>query len=146
MCEYKKSCADEIGFASAEQMHAAALQISKTCFDVKKLCVTFLGASMAFLVMLTDTQVDHSLFIVALVLIVGFWMSDATAYFYQRRLRARIDACFQEIARRNKAQGKTAVSSVSVWGAMFNSSMSLYYVLGILYVGGWVSYCLGWIG
>lgn len=50
VCEYNRSCADEIDFASAEQMHAAALQISKTCFDLKKLCVTFLGVSMVFLI------------------------------------------------------------------------------------------------
>ena len=146
MCEYKKSCADEIDFVSAEQMHAAALQISKTCFDLKKLCVTFLGVSMAFLVTLTDTQVDHSLFTVGLVLIVGFWISDATAYFYQRRLRTRIGICFQEIAIRNNTQAKSVVESVSVLIALFNSSMSLYYVLAILYGGGWLSYCVGWIG
>jgi hypothetical protein len=35
---------------------------------------------------------------------------------------------------------------VSVLIALFNSSMSLYYVLAILYGGGWLSYCVGWIG
>ena len=45
MSEYNRSCADEVDFTMAEQLHAAALQISKTCFDLKKLCVTFLGGS-----------------------------------------------------------------------------------------------------
>ena len=37
MSEHTKSCSDEIDFASAAQLHAAALQINKTCFDFKKL-------------------------------------------------------------------------------------------------------------
>jgi hypothetical protein len=48
MVEYNRSCSDEIDHAKADQMHAAALQISKTCFDLKKLCVSVLGASIEY--------------------------------------------------------------------------------------------------
>jgi len=146
MCEYNKSCADEIDFTMAEQMHAAALQISKTCFDLKKLCVTFLGASMVLLIKLTDDKVDHSLFVVGLILIKGFWISDATAYFYQRSLRVKIDAKLLEISQRNNGDESGDATKVGACGALFNPSMTLYYVLAILYLGGWFGYIGGWIG
>jgi len=146
MCEYNRSCADEIDFTMADQMHAAALQISKTCFDLKKLCVTFLGVSMVFLIKLTDEKVDHSLFAVGLILIAGFWISDATAYFYQRSLRVKIDAKLREISLRNNGDESGDVKKVGTCGALFNASMTLYYVLAILYLSGWIGYMKGWIG
>lgn len=146
MSEYKKSCLDEIDFAKAEQMHAATLQISKTCFDFKKLCVSFLGVSMAFLVSFTSTHVDHSLFVVGLTLIIGFWISDSTAYYYQKSLRLNIDTRFKEIAQRNSESYTSTSNSPSVLGSLFNSSMWLYYILGILFLGSWISFGLGWIG
>lgn len=158
MCEYKKSCADEIDFTMAEQMHAAALQISKTCFDLKKLCVIFLGTSMAILIRITDNSIDHSLFVVGLVLITGFLISDATAYFFQRRLRVKINDRLQNIEDRNKDSEEKPVTKVSedseekpvpkvnFCGALFNGSMSLYFVLEILYIGGWIAYAFDLIG
>ena len=146
MPEYNRSCADEIDFVMAEQMHAAALQISKTCFDLKKLCVTFLGASMVFLIKLTDNTVGHSLFAVGLILIAGFLISDATAYFYQRSLRVKINAKLRELSQRNNGSGSDDVTKVGALGALFNASMALYYVLAILYLVGWIGYGRGWIG
>ena len=146
MSGYNKSCLDEIDFEKVEQMHAAALQISKTCFDFKKLCVTFLGVSMAFLIKFTSSKIDHSLFIIGLILIVGFWISDATAYYYQRKLRHLIDSRFKEIAIRNNKLYDLDASIPSVQQSMFNSSMWLYYILFILFVGGWATYFLRWIG
>ncbi|MDA3912353.1 MAG: hypothetical protein PF448_13450 [Bacteroidales bacterium] len=146
MSEYDKSCIDEIDFVKAEQLHAAALQISKTCFDFKKLCVSFLGAAMAFLIKFNDKHVDHSLFVVGLVLILGFWISDVTAYYYQKSLRQRIDLQFKQIAARNQITNILESSTPTAKGALFNSSMSLYYVLGVLFIGSWIAFSIGWIG
>ena len=115
MCQYSKSCADEIDFTEVGQLHSAALQISKTCFDFKKLCVSFLGVTTAFLIKFAETTVDHSLFIVGLTLILGFWISDATAYFYQKRLRLKIKSLLITIAIRNNTQFTPATGITSVW-------------------------------
>lgn len=146
MNEFNKSCLDEIDFSKAEQMHAATLQISKTSFDFKKLCVSFLGATMAFIINFTNTKIDHILFVVGLVLILGFWISDATGYYYQRRLRYRIEERFQEIAIRNQAEYSSRVEKPTAWKSLFNHSMWLYYILGFLFLGAWGAFATGCIG
>jgi hypothetical protein len=146
MADYVKSCFDEIDFAKAEQMHAAALQISKTCFDFKKLCVSFVGVAMAFLIKFTNNHIDHSLFVVGLVLIFGFWISDATAYYYQKSLRHKIDSQFEQIANRNQINDMPQSANPSVLGSLFNLSMILYFVFGALFVGSWFAFSIGWIG
>ncbi|MCW5204707.1 hypothetical protein VU10_05065 [Desulfobulbus sp. US1] len=146
MSEYIKSCIDEIDFAKADQMHAAALQISKTCFDFKKLCVSFLGAAMVFLFKFTNKHFDHSLFVVGLILILGFWISDATAYYYQKSLRHGISEQFKQIANRNQINNMSESSTPNVIESLFNPSMSLYYILGALFLGSWFAFSAGWIG
>ena len=146
MSDYNRSCADEIDHAKADQMHTAALQISKTCFDLKKLCVSVLGACMALLVKFTENHVDHSLFAIGIILVIGFWLSDATAYFYQKSLRVAIDGQFKAIAERSGAEYALSASSPAVKRALFNMSMSLYFVLLSVLAGAWLGFARGWIG
>ena len=146
MSEYSRSCIDEIDHAKADQMHAAALQISKACFDLKKLCVSVLGASMALLIKFTDENMDHSLFVVSIILVLGFWISDATGYFYQKTLRNKIDDRFKAIAERNGSDHPEAASSPTLRVALFNGSMCLYYVLLALLLGAWFTFSRDWIG
>ena len=101
---------------------------------------------MAFIIKFTYTQIDHSLFIVGIVLICGFWISDATAYFYQKRLRVRITECFRMIASRNQTEQVPQEGDATVADALFNASMSLYYVLGVLFVCSWIAFAMRWIG
>jgi len=35
--EYKKSCHDELNWVEIEQLHTATVEISKNCFEYKKL-------------------------------------------------------------------------------------------------------------
>lgn len=146
MSNYEKSCLDEIDFEKAEQMHAAALQISKTCFDFKKLCVSFVGVAMAFLIKFTDKNVDHSMFAVGLVLIFGFWISDATAYYYQKSLRREISIRFIQIANRNQISDMSESTKATALNALFNPSMCLYYILTALFLCSWLGFSFGWIG
>jgi TPP-dependent 2-oxoacid decarboxylase len=146
MSNYEKTCIDEIDFEKANQMHAAALQISKTCFDFKKLCVSFIGVAMAFIIKFTDKNVDHSMFAVGLVLIIGFLISDATAYYYQKSLRRRISIQFKQIAIRNQIPDMAESEEATVINALLNPSMSLYYILAALFIGSWIGFSLGWLG
>ncbi|SRR6266581_6831093 len=145
MPEYNRSCSDEIDHAKADQMHAAALQISRACFDLKKLCVSVLGACMALLIKFTANSVDHSLFAVGTALVLGFWISDATSYYYQKALRVAIDNRFKEIADRNGEKYPLTASPPAILKALFNMSMSLYLVLFALLVGAWFAFRCGWI-
>lgn len=76
MTEYKRTCEDELDWSSVEQLHEATLQMSKSCFEFKKICVGLIGAALAVLVKLTDNELDHSYFIIPLLICFGFWFLD----------------------------------------------------------------------
>lgn len=142
--EYQRSCEDELDWKDVNQLHEAILQISKSCFEYKKLCVGFLGVAMAFMIKLTDTSIDHSLFFVGLVISIGFWIADSTAYYYQRKVRSILDNRMRDIAKRNNYFPYNRTSTeASWWKAFFNTSMSLYYVLIFLALAGWGCYLSG---
>lgn len=130
MPKYERSCADEVDFIVVAQLDAAVLQLSKTCADLKKLCVTSLGAAAAFLAALQDGNTAARLPAIALALATGFWLSDATAYYYQRRLRHQIAQKLNGIVHRS-AETATAepLPKVSIFSAGINGSMLVYYVI-----------------
>ncbi|QQO55664.1 MAG: hypothetical protein N838_22260 [Thiohalocapsa sp. PB-PSB1] len=143
MQKYERTCLDEIDFENAAQMHAAALQLSQTCFDFKKLCVSLLGASSALLIKFGSGGFSHAVFFVGVLLIFGFWLSDATSYFYQRKLRSGISAKHRSIAKRNGQEIELRDTTTSPIHAAFNSSMALYYVLAGVFAVGWLAYGVG---
>lgn len=145
--EYKRSCKDELDWTDVEQLHAATLQISKSCFEYKKLCIGFLAGAMTFLIKFTDNAIDHSLFVVAILIIMGFWLADSTAYYYQRVIRNIMDKRMVAIADRNTTTDyNRKVTVASKLQALFNGSMTLYFVLMIIGIIGWISYGKDWIG
>ena len=144
MTEYKKTCHDALDWEDVEQFHAAVLHISKSCFEYKKICIGVIGVTAAVLVKFTDDRLDHSFFLVPLLLACGFWFADATAYYYQRVIRCLMDKRFIAIANRNNLSDYRRSETTASWRqAFFNSSMTLYYVLVALLVPGWIAYGLG---
>jgi len=144
--EYKKSCEDELELIEIQQLHEATLQISKSCFEFKKLCVGLIGASVAVLVKLSGNEISHSLFFVPLLICLGFWIADFTAYYYQRSTRAVMNRKLSSIADRNSIVGfQRDQVKISWFKSAFNLSMTLYYVLGLLLIAGWLSFNYDWI-
>lgn len=144
--EYKRSCADELSWTDIEQLHAATLQIGNSCFEYKKLCVGFLAASITFLAKFSTTAIDNSLFIIVSIIIVGFWIADATAYYYQKVVRKMMSQKKQEIAERNGVVNYSGEEIlVSNVASLFNGSMTLYYVLLGLDVTSWLLFVTGTI-
>tara|TARA_Y100001951_G_C11272629_1_gene259787 strand:+ start:301 stop:747 length:447 start_codon:yes stop_codon:yes gene_type:complete len=147
MEEYKRSCEDELDWASVNQLHEATLQISKSCFEFKKICVGLIGAALAVLVKITDNQIDHSYFSIPLLICFGFWVADFSAYYFQRKTRIAMNKKIIAIAERNSISGYQSESLTASWcRAAFNHSMSLYYALAVLGVIGWLAYIIDWIG
>ena len=138
--QYERSCVDEIDFVEADQMHSAALQISQTSFDFKKLCVSLIGAIAAILLKFGDGDLNHEMFVVGMILVIGFWLSDATAYFYQKKLRKSISKRYQLIAARNNQTLDGSTSNPSALRSLFNASMLLYYSLLSLLAAGWLAF------
>ncbi len=147
MEEYKRSCEDELDWASVDQLHEATLQISKSCFEFKKICVGLIGAALAVLVKLTDNHIDHSYFVIPLLICFGFWVADFSAYYFQRRTRNAMNQKLHAIALRNSINNYPNVDLEVTWlSAAFNHSMALYFSLAALGIIGWVAYVMNWIG
>ena len=128
-------------------MHEAVLQLSKSCFEFKKLSVAVLGTAVAVLLKFTDDGLDHSLFVVGLSICGSFWLADATNYYYQRVVRREIDKTMNRIGERSggedfKPKDPTRVSRRA---AAFNPSMTLHFALSALLVVGWIAYGAGLI-
>ncbi|CRL59067.1 hypothetical protein [Proteus penneri] len=63
MEEYKKSCEDELDWEIINQLHEATLQMSKSCFEFKKICVGLIGATLAILAKLPMVNLIILIFI-----------------------------------------------------------------------------------
>lgn len=147
MTEYKRSCEDELDWANVDQLHEATLQISKSCFEFKKICVGLIGAALAFLVKLTDNHLDQSFFVIPLLICFGFWVADFSAYYFQRKTRSAMNQRLHAIAQRNSISNyPNSDLGVTWFGAAFNHSMALYFALAAFGSIGWVAYAMDWIG
>ena len=139
--DINKNLQDEIDWKTIDQIHEATLRISNECFEYKKLCVAVLAAVAALMIKLGNGLSDKSVFVVCLIVCIGFWLSDATAYFYQRKLRAAMDNRITMLAERNKVSYDRPITSRSILASAFNPSMILYYVLIITILALWfISY------
>ena len=147
MSEYKRSCKDEINWNKISQLHEATLQISNSCFEFKKLCVSLIGISVIVLGKIMGSDLDSSYFFVPLLICIGFWIADSTAYYYQRVTRNNMTKLFKSIADDNELTGLN-LSEIEVnWRmSFFNNSMSLYYVFIIFLFIGWLLFFYEIIG
>lgn len=141
MKKYKRTCEDELDWVVVDQLHKATLQMSNNCFEFKKICVGLIGAVLAILVKLNDNQLTHSYFFIPLLICVGFWIADSSAYYFQRKTRSNMNKKLYAIACRNSIENyQYDEIKVSYFGAIFNSSMFLYYSLVFISFIGWGMY------
>lgn len=130
--EYKKSCRDELDWNAVEQLHESTLQISNSCFEFKKLCVGLIGIIVAALIKFGDNGTHIWVFILPLIISIGFWICDSTAYYYQKKNRSLMNKTLNGIAARNQAIGDALPIDTPQWKqALFNPSMALYYYISI---------------
>ncbi|MCD9467341.1 hypothetical protein [Photobacterium iliopiscarium] len=130
--EYKKSCRDELDWNAVEQLHESTLQISNSCFEFKKLCVGLIGIIVAALIKFDDNGTHILVFILPLIISIGFWICDSTAYYYQKKNRSLMNKTLNGIAARNQATGDALPTDTPQWKqALFNPSMALYYYISI---------------
>jgi hypothetical protein len=125
--------ADELDKEQLQQLHAATLKASDSCFELKKLCATVLIPTATLVTVLNDKSLDLSVFISGLLVILTFWLADSVGYYYQRKLRAAMNPIWVRRAQRCAEPwpfGET--TSVGPVRAAFNSSMSFYLLLASL--------------
>lgn len=129
--------ADDLDREQIEQLHAATLKASDSCFELKKLCATVLVPIATLVSVFTDKLLNDAVFLAAILVIVAFWLADTVSYFYQRKLRAAMTAIWARRAARCP-EGYDHVprpAKVGPLAAAFNTSM-IYYLILVALVGG----------
>lgn len=155
---YARSLREELEWKLIDQLHSAVSQLSGFCFEIKKFCVTTLFVVLAFLTKFTNDKLDTALFVTVTIVILGFWFLDATSYFYQVKLRGRMQTTQAELLEKNIRQvipttngfpeyisAKRVESSQlkRVRAAGFNHSMWIYAILMAINIFCWALYIFG---
>ncbi|MEQ4693307.1 toll/interleukin-1 receptor domain-containing protein [Providencia manganoxydans] len=125
------------------ELHASTLEISKSSFEIKKLCITTIGIFNGFfLSKLTlkgdSVDLDDKLISIAVIISITitilFHITDATTYYYQRKNRKKQTDYKNEILI-NEKRTLLTFNDTNWFSSIFNMSMSMYMVIyGILIV------------
>lgn len=100
--EYKKTLEDEIDWKVIDQLHTATNTFSTASLELKKLYFVLVGVAVPSLIKLASDKLDTSLFVTLYLLTFAFWFLDSFTYFYQEKLREKMDKLFNQIKSRNK--------------------------------------------
>jgi hypothetical protein len=143
--EYVKSVDDEIDWKIIDQLHSATVSFSSTSLELKKLYFVLVGIAVPSLIKLAGDKLDTSLFVSLYILSFTFWFLDSFTYFYQEKLREKMDKLFNQIKARHTETiivpdsikqdftiEKERTDKNRFWRSVFNSSVRLYWILIIL--------------
>ncbi|HMK17679.1 MAG TPA: hypothetical protein VK492_05770 [Chitinophagaceae bacterium] len=155
MKEYKKSLEDEIDWKIIDQLHTATINFSTASLELKKLFFVLVGIAVPALIKLSGDSLDLSMFITLYILTFTFWFLDSFTYFYQEKLREKMDTHFFEIKKRNsepviisdkKTEEYTLEDSRSskdrLWRSASNNSVRFYFILSIINSIGFILFLL----
>ncbi|WP_285750371.1 hypothetical protein [Lentzea sp. NBRC 105346] len=135
---------DELDKDQLDQLHAATLKASDACFEMKKLCATVLVPTGTLVALLSDRILNAAVFVAAIAVVITFWMADSVAYYYQRRLRNVMDTIWSRRAQRcNDYPHVPAAKHIRPLRALFNGSMSYYFVLLLVLAVAFALYGMG---
>jgi hypothetical protein len=128
---------DELDKEQLQQLHNATLKASDSCFELKKLCATVLVPAGTLVAVFNENKLNAAVFVAGLLVIVAFWLADANAYYYQRKLRSAMTPIWQRRAARAQNYAFAPdTPPVGAGRAAFNGSMYFYLILaGLVSIG-----------
>lgn len=158
---YKKCLQDEVDWKEIDQLHGAVGQISNFCFETKKSCVTVEFVVLGLIATFTNKKLDDSIFLAALTIPTLFLLLDSIGYYYQRKLRNKMEGCKIKIINRNKEKSSPHIISLhgeffsnldgnqverptALW-SIVNHSMWLYYIMISIGIALWIAFKMGLI-
>lgn len=142
--KYEKSLEDEIDWKVIDQLHAATNFFASTSTELKKIFFTLIVIAIPTLIKLSGDKIDRALFISIYILTFLFWILDSYTYFYQDKLREKMNLLFNDIKNRNKTENMQGNNEEEVTieinrtsknrlkRSLFNYSMSLYLLVFIV--------------
>jgi len=139
--------ADELDRELLVQLHNATLKASDTCFEIKKLCATVVVPTGTLVALLSGGRLNLAVFVSALLVVFCFWIADANGYYYQRKLRAKMSAVWEDRGRRCKGdwRNKPSDQAVGAFRSAFNGSQWFYLLIALPMLTGLVLYLVGMI-
>lgn len=136
--------ADSLDKELLEQLHAATLKASDSCFEIKKLCATVLVPTGTLVAIFSGRQLGTAVFVAGLLAVALFWLADSVGFYYQRKLRSVMNSVWERRAERcEEAWEAPNTPRVGPLGSAFNRSMTFYALLGIPITIGLVLYWTG---
>jgi hypothetical protein len=140
--EYKRTLDDEVDWKIIDQLHNATINFSSTSLELKKLFFVLVGIAVPALIKLAGDKLDISLFVTLYILTITFWSLDSFTFFYQEKLREKMDKLFNQIKERHKENlivlrditeeftlEKTRRPDNRIWRSIWNPSVRLYGIL-----------------
>lgn len=83
---------DDLKLKEIDQLHSAVSEFSKKCFETKKFFITTLMAITTFMLdVKSNKSISIQYLLIVLFTIVLFWTLDAQAYYYQEKLRIKMN-------------------------------------------------------
>jgi len=154
---YIRSLDDEIDWKVIDQLHTATSNFSSTSLELKKLTIILIGIAVPAITKWANDKLDLSLFLVLYIIILAFWYLDGFTYYYQEKLREKMDSIFRDIKNRDTQQvlseGRLNLEGYTIEPArnsknrlrrsVFHISLRLYIVLLFLNSIGLVLFLLG---
>lgn len=102
MSEYKKSFEDEVDWKIIEQLHNATTRFSSSSLEFKKIYFMIIGIATPIIFKLSGEKFDIALLISPLIISFFFWFLDSFTYYYQEKLREKMDNHFEILKKRNE--------------------------------------------
>lgn len=117
-----------------DQLHDTVSQFSKSTIETKKICATLVVAVATIILKVTDNHLDPSLYVTTLSVVFIFWLIDSNFYYYQRKVRIRLDAIVKELQPDRIIVGFGMPISNQpklIFSSLFNHSQIFYLVIGL---------------
>jgi len=142
--KYEKSLEDEIDWKVIDQLHTATNFFASTSTELKKIFFTLIVIAIPTLIKLSGNKLDKALFISIFILTFLFWILDSYTYFYQDKLREKMNSLFNNIKDRNKTRNLqdnneeevtieiNRTSENRLKRSLFNYSMFLYLLVFVI--------------
>jgi hypothetical protein len=120
----ENSVDQQVKFKEIDQLHSTLMEFNKNSIEIKKLCAALFTAIPVFLFTINGDVFKQEYFLISLVVCVAFLIVDAHYYYNQRKIRAAMNNIKQSLIGDIKIG--IEAKKVGFWGAIFNTSNSIY--------------------
>lgn len=146
---------EDLKLKEIDQLHAATIEFSKKCFEIKKVFATIFVALSTFLIKFNGNKINYKTFLILTLIIIFFWVIDAESYYYQEKLRRSMREIMNEIRSARNLRISDGVGiplseerkeNNMLFRSFINSSQLMYIVLiSVILLFGIIFYIFKWM-